>query len=951
LSLEEMSPDALFSANLLNRIAYGPTPDELTRVLGMGPTAYIEEQLAPETVSTPPPDTYISVKTNAISQPSPMWTSITVTGLVSTPRLYMYLTQIGQVSVDNVQIRYRHVLTAITNNGGVSTTNVSTITGTNIMTNGDFEQPLANGWNVTASHAGSYIDSTTASSGAASLRLVASAPGQTQTNSIWQNLPPAPVAGTTTGNTPTGGRYTNTISTVRLVLSFDYVPSSDSDLLTLRLSGSGTIISAAEPPDTPEWVYATATGNADATPRLYVYLSAPGETHIDDLKLVAGTVPEAGPNLLTNGDFEQPLTNAWQLTSGFTNSVIDNTIAYSGSGSLHIISTTNGSGSGNAIFQAVPTTSGRTYTVSYWYRPAARGRASLTVRLSGNQLVSTPDSSTANPSRIKRMLDDANWSVTLDELRRWHCRNGVLSQRQLLEVLTQFFENHFVTYHAKTADYFDRYYDGGILDRIATDLEYREVSRWRQTLMNPNCNFYDLLKIHVESPAQIIYLDTVGSRGDGDRIANENYARELFELFAMGVDNGYDQNDIVAMSRAWTGWTVDIVPRNQMDNPFAIGAVRSPETAQYGYFPGAGYNAISNVIGVWTFVFNPAMHGTNRAPILSVWDPNGSATNPRAIGPKIIPPRFGPPWAGQSYQLVIPRRTGNSAIQDGYDVIRHLSELPFTAEYLSIKLCRLFVHDQFPNPTTRPDLPEYSFYDYTNPNRTPEAELVRQCIVAWMNPGPDGRKGNIRSVLRTIFNSELFRSHAGSRQKIKTPLEFVVSSVRSMYSASPTPTASTDGNFATSLSRMGQMSLFNRADPDGYPEDGSPWISAGTLTERLRFVQVLCMDGGRPSGEPTGHNVDPVVLLQRKLTAAQQRDPAAVADLFLSYLFLGEGRANLDQYRTAAINFLNDGSADPTPSTTPFSQLAVSTSASSQYDIRVRGMVAMLMTLQRFQEQ
>jgi hypothetical protein len=211
-------------------------------------------------------------------------------------------------------------------------------------------------------------------------------------------------------------------------------------------------------------------------------------------------------------------------------------------------------------------------------------------------------------------------------------------------------------------------------------------------------------------------------------------------------------------------------------------------------------------------------------------------------------------------------------------------------------------------------------------------------------------------VLQTIFNSDLFRSHAGSRQKVKTPLEFVASTMRALRSidANGISTSVTDGNFSTQLSRMGAMGLFNRADPDGYPESGPPWISAGTLAERLRFVQALAMDptqsGGRPS-DAGNNTIDPVVLLQRKLPVNRQSDPGAVADLFIGYLYPGEGRANLDLYRQAAVAFLNDGSADPTPSILRFNQLAVSASASSAYDLRVRGMVSMLMTLQRFQEQ
>ncbi|MCI0744608.1 MAG: DUF1800 family protein [Verrucomicrobia subdivision 3 bacterium] len=936
-----LSSNALLSYNVLNRIAYGPSPDDLERILTgpnpIGPQAYIDEQLAPETVP-PTLDSYIAVVTNGVSlPPATNWTTVTVTGIVTSSTLYMYMVGAGNLYLDDVQLRVLStVITTnqvLTTNMGVVTTNytmtTNTVVGPNRLVNGNFESPLSSGWTVSSILSGSSITTAVACEGASSLRMVSSGVGNTQGSSIWQTVTPAlPI-------------------NARCVLSFSYLPNSYTDLLNIRLSSSGVIASGAEPAPPPPWIYATATGTATTTPNLYIYLSGAGEGYIDDIRLYRNS-DITQSNLVRNGDFEQPFSVGWQATADFANSVVDNTVSHSGGGSLRIVATAAGGGANDSVYQVVSgLTSGQTYTLSYWYRPASRGRT-LTVRLSGSQLVSTPDGGAAG---LKRRLDDANWSVSLDELRTWLCHNAVGSQRQLLEILTQFFENHFVTYHSKTVDYLDRYYnDFNLMNRIAADLEYREVSRWRAALLNPNCTFYDLLKIHVESPAEIIYLDTVSSRGDTNRIANENYARELFELFAMGVDNGYDQNDIVAMSRAWTGWTVDLVRKENINNPFAD---RRPEVQQYGFAPGAGSGAVSNRIGVWTFVYNPNWHGTNRAPILSAWDPTSPATNPVAIGPKTIPARFGPPWAGRPYWLQIPRRTGTNSIQDGYDVIRHLADLPFTAEYISVKLCRLFIHDEFPNPTATVGLPEYDYYNYTNPNRTPEAELIRRCIVAWDTPGPDGRKGNIRAVLRTIFDSELFRSHAGSRQKVKTPLEFVISSVRALRATTVNPpTAFTDGNFNSQLGRMGSMSLFNRADPDGYPEAGPPWISAGTLAERLRFIQtLLTATGSRTNLNGTANNdagnntVNPVALLKAKLPAGSWNNAGAVADYFLGLLYAGEGRANLDLYRDSAINFLNTGDNG---ATSLFSSLGNTTTA---YDTRVRGMVAMLMTLQRFQEQ
>ena len=66
------------------------------------------------------------------------------------------------------------------------------------------------------------------------------------------------------------------------------------------------------------------------------------------------------------------------------------------------------------------------------------------------------------------------------------------------------------------------------------------------------------------------------------------------------------------------------VDRADIDNPFAL------RSREYGRYPGVGFNAVSNIIGVWTFVFNNTWHGTNRAPILSVWDTNFPATDPKS---------------------------------------------------------------------------------------------------------------------------------------------------------------------------------------------------------------------------------------------------------------------------------------------------------------------------------
>jgi len=566
------------------------------------------------------------------------------------------------------------------------------------------------------------------------------------------------------------------------------------------------------------------------------------------------------------------------------------------------------------------------------------------------------NSSTNGPIVTTNLVYGTNANIS--DLRAWHILRAVGANRQLLEILLQFLENHFVTQWSKSDTiYFPQYYNDGNMDNIlSAQLEYWENERWRNALLNPLCTFYDLLKISAESPAMIIYLDTYSSKGNGGNIANENYARELMELFSMGVDNGYDQNDITVQSRIWTGWTLEKVDFTNAFNPFA------PATTTI--IPGSTNTSSttkSNLYGVWAFNYKQGNHSTSNKTIFPA---------------KIVPARFGAPWTTQTYgtntvpgkyEIVIPGHinTDTNGILEGYQFITHIANLPFAQEYMSIKLCRLLVHDDFPNPSNDTNSPSYAFYNYAAGSLSPEADLVHQCMMTWETNSP---KGQIWSVIQTIVNSDLFRSSSGSQQKVKTPLEYTVSAVRALRSSTNGSnlagsfTAFTDGyniggtssGSATPLSRAGNMLLFDRDAPDGYPEAGPPWVSAGTLSERLRFIQSFCTAVGQPGHTSTtndaGSNTgcDIVGLLKAKTPSSTWTNAGAMADYVLGVLYPGEGAGNLQLYRTSAINFLN---TDDTGLSSPFAGLTVSGTANSPYDNRVRGMIGMLMTLQRFQEQ
>jgi len=75
--------------------------------------------------------------------------------------------------------------------------------------------------------------------------------------------------------------------------------------------------------------------------------------------------------------------------------------------------------------------------------------------------------------------------------------------------------------------------------------------------------FEDLLLAAVKHPVMLIYLDNIQSIGPDSKVGkrrkrglNENLAREILELHTLGVDGGYGQDDVIALAKMLTGWTV-----------------------------------------------------------------------------------------------------------------------------------------------------------------------------------------------------------------------------------------------------------------------------------------------------------------------------------------------------------------------------------------------------------
>jgi hypothetical protein len=161
---------------------------------------------------------------------------------------------------------------------------------------------------------------------------------------------------------------------------------------------------------TPCWVYVTATGKA-TTSLLYIYLQSAGDVYVDDLQLVAGSVPGVGSNTLADGGFESgfPAT-VWTVSTNLTLSALSTTVKHSGNASLHVVSTSAGTTQSSAIWQITPSplTTNATYTLSYWYLQSTNG-GPLTIRLSGSGIVATTNP--APPATVPLLTPAASNSV------------------------------------------------------------------------------------------------------------------------------------------------------------------------------------------------------------------------------------------------------------------------------------------------------------------------------------------------------------------------------------------------------------------------------------------------------------------------------------------------------------------------------------------------------------
>jgi uncharacterized protein (DUF1800 family) len=223
-------------------------------------------------------------------------------------------------------------------------------------------------------------------------------------------------------------------------------------------------------------------------------------------------------------------------------------------------------------------------------------------------------------------------SNIVDSRQRWLFRM-VHSDRPLQEKMTLFWHNHFATGYTKIAGLFGATEAARYM--AAKPSEDPAAVRGQIEMLRANAlgNFRDILVNIAKDTAMLIWLDGYTNTRTKPQ---ENFAREVMELFTMGVGH-YTESDVYAGARVFSGWNLQR--------------------------PGQAANGTQH----YEFTYNAAQHDTNAKTFSFPVYPDGGRT--------------------------IPARSAGAGMQDGLDLIDGLAMNPNTGRYLAGKLYRFFVNE------------------------------------------------------------------------------------------------------------------------------------------------------------------------------------------------------------------------------------------------------------------
>ena len=311
----------------------------------------------------------------------------------------------------------------------------------------------------------------------------------------------------------------------------------------------------------------------------------------------------------------------------------------------------------------------------------------------------------------------------------------ISTKRPLEEKLTLFWHHVFATGFSKVEN--------------APDMNH-QLEMLRQHGMG---DFRTMLLKVSQDPAMIFWLDNCENHKGAP---NENYGRELLELFSMGVGMdgaaNYSEDDVKECARAFTGWTI------------APGIPRYP----YGEF-------------LREFQYVASDHDDSPKTFL-----------------------------------------GQEGRFNGEDIIDIICRQPSTARFICRHLYNFFVADE-------PQVPAW-----------PTTPAQDQAALEMLEAEYFRSNFDVRSVLRTLFNSEFFKN---SRfQKVKSPAELVAGVMRLVDDyTGPKPRVH---EIAGACGYMGQE-LLNPPTVEGW-HTGREWIDSGALVERINFASNQVGDLSKP---------------------------------------------------------------------------------------------------------
>ncbi len=264
-------------------------------------------------------------------------------------------------------------------------------------------------------------------------------------------------------------------------------------------------------------------------------------------------------------------------------------------------------------------------------------------------------------------------------------------------------------------------------------------------------SFRDLLIELSKDPAMIIWLD---NNDNHKGAVNENYGRELLELFSMGIGN-YTEDDVKECARAFTGWT--------LGNAEYM-AVRAGKDSVWPY---------SRI--AWHFDYRDYDHDDSEKTFLG------------EVG------RF-----------------------NGQDIIDIIVKQKATARFICTRLFQFFAADEVDD----------------------DGEEVIESMMASYHESDY----ELRSVLRTLFTSDYFKSEKARFARMKAPVEVVVGAVR-QAGGYDTPTIGVE-QLPSQAGFMGQ-GLLQPPTVEGWHE-GVEWIESGSLVERVNFASKQVSEVSRP---------------------------------------------------------------------------------------------------------